>query len=117
MNRARLYSAFKATERPTAVKFADGREAALPDLTPAMQPSRLGDVATYMLVGSGGLFLGGEVGLLTGSYRARQFVNREPDSRQRIERAFRGFQADALRMQASQLEQGNSTNKWTGGIF
>ena len=32
--RQAMYRAFKATERPTHVKFANGKEEAIPDLTP-----------------------------------------------------------------------------------
>lgn len=34
----------------------------LPDLTPMLKPSTLGDVATYFFASLGGLFLGGELG-------------------------------------------------------
>lgn len=70
-----------------------------------MKPSTLGDVATYCLLGGGGIFLGGETGLLTGTFRARQQIGSDRDGRDRIQRAFRRFQADALRRQATLLEQ------------
>lgn len=84
-----MFNAFKAREQPTAVRFAGGREEPIPDLTPVLKPSTLGDVATYMLLGAGGLFFGGELGLLTGTFRARSTIGRDRDSRQRIETAFR----------------------------
>lgn len=34
----------------------------IPDLTPLLKPSTLGDVATYFFASAGGLFLGGELG-------------------------------------------------------
>jgi len=46
-NRKAFYQAFRATEKPTHVKFADGREEAIPDVTPLLQPTPLGDVFTY----------------------------------------------------------------------
>lgn len=90
-NRAAVFRAFKASEKPTAVKFANGREEAIPDVTPMMKPSTLGDIATYTLLGAGGLFFGGETGLLTGSFRARQQINADRASRERIETAFRRY--------------------------
>ena len=46
-NRNKMFQAFKASERPTAVKFANGREEAIPDLTNVMKPTPLGDIAAY----------------------------------------------------------------------
>ena len=100
-----MFNTFKARQQPTAVKFAGGREEPLPDLTPIMKPSTLGDIATYTFLGAGGLFFGGETGLLTGSFRARQQIGADRESRERIEKAFRSFQADALRKQADQLDR------------
>ncbi len=90
-NRTAMFNTFKATERPTAVRFAGGREEPLPDLTNVMKPSALGDVATYTFLGLGGLFFGGETGLLTGTFRARQQIGGDRGSRERIETAFRRY--------------------------
>lgn len=103
-NRTAMFNAFKAREKPTAVKFAGGREEPIPDITPLMKPSTFGDVATYTLLGAGGLFFGGETGLLTGSFRARRQIGVDSESRERIEKAFKRFQADALRKQADELD-------------
>ena len=103
-NRSAMFKAFRTAEQPTALKFASGKETPLPDMTAALKPSTLGDVATYMLLGGGGVFFGGETGLLTGSFRARQQIGSDRDGRDRIQRAFRRFQADALRQQAQLLE-------------
>ena len=100
-----MFNAFKAREQPTAVKFASGKEEAVPDLTPIMKPSTLGDVATYTLLGAGGLFFGGETGLLTGTFRARSSIGADRESRERIETAFRRFRADVLRKQADALDR------------
>jgi hypothetical protein len=110
-----MFNAFKASEQPTAVKFASGREEAIPDLTPMLRPSTLGDVATYSLLGAGGLFFGGETGLLTGSFRARSQIGADRESRDRIQTAFRKFQADALRTQANLLDSGSreGDSAWT----
>ncbi|KAK4508132.1 hypothetical protein PRZ48_001870 [Zasmidium cellare] len=102
--RQRMFRAFKTAEKPQAVRFADGREETLPDLTPLLKPSTIGDIATYSLLGAGGIFFGGETGLLTGSFRARQQIAADRESRERIQNAFKRFQADALRQQAKALE-------------
>lgn len=110
--RTAMFKAFKTKEQPTALKFASGKETPLPDLTATLKPSTLGDVATYILLGGGGLFLGGETGLLTGTFRARQKIASDRDGRDRIQKAFRSFQADALRKQAQMLE-----SEGKGSIF
>ncbi|EGP87810.1 uncharacterized protein MYCGRDRAFT_108951 [Zymoseptoria tritici IPO323] len=104
-SRAALFRAFKSVEKPHSVRFADGREEVLPDMTSLMRPSKVGDVATFALLGMGGLFLGGEVGLLTGSFRARQGIGKDREGRDRIAGAFKKFRADALRKQAEDLER------------
>ncbi|KAM0722786.1 hypothetical protein Q7P37_002228 [Cladosporium fusiforme] len=104
-NRSAMFKAFRTAEKPTALRFASGKEQPLPDLTNAMKPSALGEIATYCLLGGGGIFFGGETGLLTGTFRARQQIGSDRDGRDRIQRAFRRFQADALRRQAQLLEQ------------
>jgi hypothetical protein len=105
-NRLAMYNAIRAAERPTHVRFADGREQSIPDITPLMQPSTLGDIATYTFFGLGGLFLGGETGLLTGSISARRTISQDPGVQARIEKAFRSFRADVLRKQIEELEGG-----------
>ncbi|CZT15524.1 uncharacterized protein RCC_01381 [Ramularia collo-cygni] len=103
--RRQMFQAFRTVEKPQAVRFADGREEALPDLSGLLRPSKLGDFATYTLLGLGGVFLGGETGLLTGSFRARQQIAVDRESRERIQHAFQRFQADALRKQADALDK------------
>ena len=71
-----------------------------------MKPKALGDVATYFFFSAGGLFLGGETGLLTGSASASRTITRDLDSRARIEAAFRKFRADVLRKEADDLDGG-----------
>ncbi|KAL8840982.1 MAG: hypothetical protein Q9176_003554 [Flavoplaca citrina] len=102
--RMQMFNALRATEKPTHVKFADGREEALPDMTPYVRPSTLGDVAAYTFFGFGGLFVGGETGVLTGSASAGRTITRDPESRERIETAFRRFRADVLRKEADSLD-------------
>lgn len=101
-----MFRTFRATAQPTSVKFAGGREEPIPDLTPLMKPSRLGDFATYTFLGLGGVFFGGEGGLLTGSLMARSRLGRDREARERIQGAFRRFQADALRAEADLLDRG-----------
>ena len=72
-----------------------------------MKPSTVGDVFAYLLFGSGGLFLGGETGLLTGTSSARRTIVRDPESRERIEKAFSKFRAEILRKEADSLDGGS----------
>ena len=76
------------------------------DLNRVLKPTTLGDVATYFFFGTGGLFLGGETGLLTGSASASRTISRDPESKARIEAAFRKFRADVLRKEADDLDGG-----------
>jgi hypothetical protein len=74
-----------------------------------LKPTTLGDFATYFFFGGGGLFFGGELGLLSGSTFAARTITGDPGRRARIETAFRKFKADALRRQADQLDGGKGT--------
>ncbi|KAL8959517.1 MAG: hypothetical protein Q9193_003638 [Seirophora villosa] len=112
--RVQMFNAFRANERPTHVKFADGREEALPDITPFMRPSTLGDVAAYTFFGFGGLFLGGETGLMTGGAFAGRRITSDPESRERIETAFRRFKADVLRQEADDLDKKKNVAEYLG---
>ncbi len=44
--------------------------------------------------------------MLTGTLSANRTIASDPESRKRIENAFRRFRADVLRRQAEQLEKG-----------
>lgn len=109
-NRKAMYQSFYAAEKPTHVKFAGGREEAIPDITHLLKPTPLGDIMTYTFFGLGGLFLGGETGLLTGSLSAKRSINRNPGSRERIEKAFRSFRMDVLKKQIKEMEAGKTKN-------
>lgn len=87
------------------MQFADGRTEALPDLTPMLKPSLAGDLAAYFFFSAGGLFIGGESGLLVGSYSAQKTILRDEESKKRIEKAFRGFKADVLKKELAELEK------------
>ncbi|KAL2001065.1 hypothetical protein VTN02DRAFT_2255 [Thermoascus thermophilus] len=104
-----MFEAFKAREKPVAVQFQDGRTAPVPDITPLIQPTTAGDVATYLLFAAGGLFVGGETGLLTGSWAANRTITRDPETKGRIETAFRRFRADVLRREVARLETGGES--------
>lgn len=73
-----------------------------------MRPTRWGDYATYFFFGLGGLFLGGETGLLAGSWSATNLVTRDPARSERIEKAYRSFRVDCLRKEIDRLESGHS---------
>ena len=78
---------------------------AIPDVTPFLRPTTLGDIATYSFFGLSGLILGGETGSLTGAASAGRTLSQDLESRKRIETAFRRFRADLLRKQADALDE------------
>jgi len=103
--RTDYFKAFRAMDKPTHVQFANGRTEALPDLTPMLKPSPLGDAAAYFFFGAGGLFVGGETGLLLGSYSAKRAITSDPERKARIETAYKRFRADILRRELALLEK------------
>ena len=105
-NRAAMYQSFRAADKPTHIKFANGREEQLPDIEPLLRPSRFGDVVTYLFFGTGGMFLGGELGLLTGSASAKRSITKDPEMKTRIEKAYRSFRVDVLKREIDELERG-----------
>lgn len=106
-NRAKMFQAFRASEKPTHIMFADGRQEAIPDITPLLKPTTLGDFATYSFFAAGGLFFGGELGLLIGGGLAKRSITQDPEAKKRIEAAFKSFRADVMRKQIQELESGN----------
>ncbi|KAL8798682.1 MAG: hypothetical protein Q9182_006468 [Xanthomendoza sp. 2 TL-2023] len=112
--RMQMFNAFRAHEKPTHVKFADGREEAIPNVTPLMRPTTLGDIAAYTFFGFGGLILGGEAGVFTGSTSAGRILSRDTGSRERIETAFRRFRADVLRKEADALDKKKDVTELLG---
>ncbi|KAJ6178213.1 hypothetical protein N7519_008674 [Penicillium mononematosum] len=106
--RKAFFSAIRAQERPTKVIFEDGRTESIPDLTPLLKPTTLGDIATYFFATAGGLFLGGELGFAGGVAKGTRSISADPESKKRIETAFRRFRADVLRKQADALDMGNN---------
>ena len=86
----------------------------IPDIAPLLKPSTLGDIATYSFFAAGGLFLGGETGLLTGSSSASRAISKDPESRARIESAFAKFRADVLRKEADDLDGGKGVSSLLG---
>ncbi|KAH7391594.1 hypothetical protein BKA64DRAFT_678005 [Cadophora sp. MPI-SDFR-AT-0126] len=109
-SRIAYFKAFRATEKPTHVVFPGGRTEPVPDITPLLRPHPLADVATYMLFSAGGLFIGGELGLLTGSIAARRTIEKNPETKARIEKAFRLYKADVLKREVSKLEGDSSSD-------
>ena len=75
-------------------------------MTPLLRPRTFGDITTYTFFSLGGLLLGGETGQLTGSASAARTMSSDPDSRKRIETAFRKFKAEVLRKEADELDGG-----------
>ncbi|OQE00199.1 hypothetical protein PENVUL_c056G06494 [Penicillium vulpinum] len=105
-SRKAFFSAIRAQERPTKVIFEDGRSESIPDLTPLLKPTTLGDIATYFFASAGGLLLGGELGFAGGVATGTRTITKDPESKKRIETAFRKFRADVLRKQADALDKG-----------
>jgi hypothetical protein len=77
----------------------------IPDLTPLLRPTRLGDVATYFFLSLGGLFIGGETGAISGSVFAGRAISKDPESRVRIMTAYKRLRADILRKEADMLDR------------
>lgn len=50
------------------------------------------------------MFLGGELGFLSGSASAGRTISANPESQKRIEEAFRNFQIDVLKREIDMLE-------------
>eukprot|EP01113_Clastostelium_recurvatum_P007130 TRINITY_DN132_c0_g1_i2.p1 TRINITY_DN132_c0_g1~~TRINITY_DN132_c0_g1_i2.p1 ORF type:complete len:181 (+),score=38.35 TRINITY_DN132_c0_g1_i2:91-633(+) len=104
--RTRMFQTFRAAEKPTHVQFEGGRTEAIPDVTPLLRPSLIGDVAAFSFFGLGGAFLFGELGLLGGSALAKRDLTKDAETKRRIENAFKNFRVDALRKQADMIEKG-----------
>ncbi|OJD14579.1 hypothetical protein AJ78_05097 [Emergomyces pasteurianus Ep9510] len=112
-----MFNAFRVAEKPTHVQFASGRQEPVPDLSPLLRPTTMGDIAMFGLFSAGGLFVGGETGLITGVYSARRTIGRDPESKARIERAFAKLRAEILRRQADRLDGGKSVTEKVAEIF
>jgi hypothetical protein len=78
-----------------------------------MKPTPLGDIMTYTFFAMGGVFVGGEAGLLSGTWSARRAIEGDVEAKGRIERAWRGFRADVLRRQVEELESGREKSIWS----
>ncbi|KAF1960273.1 hypothetical protein CC80DRAFT_289885 [Byssothecium circinans] len=102
--RVAYFNAFRAMEKPVEVKFANGRTEPIPDITAQIAPSKWADAATYFFFSLGGLFLGGELGFLGGTASASRTIYRDPESRARIEKAFKNYRIDVMKDEIKQLE-------------
>ena len=76
----------------------------IPDLSAQLAPSKWGDAATYFFFSLGGLFLGGEAGFLSGTASATRAITKNPEAKQRIERAFKNYRIDAMKQEIQALE-------------
>lgn len=85
-----------------------GTSVDVPDVTDKVVPSAVGDFAAYFFLGLGGLFLGGETGLLSGTTMAWRRVRADEERRRRVENAYRAFKVDLLRKEADALEKGSA---------
>lgn len=75
--------------------------------------SRFNQILSGIFFSAAGFFVGGELGMLTGAAAASSTVSRDPESKARIETAFRKFRIDMLRKETDYLENGSplSTRK------
>ncbi|KAG9200097.1 hypothetical protein G6514_007574 [Epicoccum nigrum] len=90
--RVAYFKAFRAMEKPVELRFADGRT------------GEWGDAATYFFFSVAGLFLGGELGLITGTASATSTITRDPAAKDRIEKAFKNYRVDVLKREIKTLE-------------
>lgn len=120
--RLAYFNAFRAMEKPVEIKFADGRTRMsshailekrhvtyklaepIPDISNKLAPSKWGDAATYFFFSLGGLFLGGELGFLTGTASASRTITKDPEARERIEKAFKNYRIDVMKQEIRELE-------------
>ncbi|EWG51746.1 hypothetical protein FVEG_10636 [Fusarium verticillioides 7600] len=102
--RLTYFNAFRAMEKPVEVRFADGRTEPIPDITAHLTPSKWGDAATYFFFSVGGLFIGGEAGLLSGTASASRTITKNPEARERIEKAWNNYRIDAMKQEIRKLE-------------
>lgn len=96
------------TSHPARVPPSNACTEAILDITLLIEPSALGDVATYFFFGAGGLFVGRGTGSLIGSGSTTRTVSSDPESRVRLDAAFRKFRADILRKEGDALDGGKS---------
>ncbi|KAI0399210.1 hypothetical protein F4802DRAFT_611055 [Xylaria palmicola] len=106
--RTDMFAAFRTADKPTHVLFENGRKEAIPDITPMMRPTKWGDAATYFFFGLGGTMVGGELGLLTGTWSASRGLSQDPARRERIEKAYRLLRIDVLQTEAARLQGGGT---------
>lgn len=81
---------------------------AIPDISPLIKPTPVGDIAAYTFFSIAGIFLGGEIGLWTGVTSARRMITNDPERKARVEKAFRGFRVDVLKKEIQTLETGEA---------
>ena len=80
----------------------------IPDVTEQLRPSKWADAATYFFFSLGGVFLGGELGLITGTASTSRTITKDPEAKDRIEKAFRNYRLDVMKKEIESLE-GKST--------
>lgn len=50
------------------------------------------------------MFLGGETGFLTGTASASRLIAKDPEARERIEKAFKNYRIDVMKHEIKELE-------------
>ena len=62
----------------------------------------------------GGLFFGGELGFLTGTASASRTITKDPEARERIEKAFKNYRIDVMKQEIQSLEGKSKLEKIFG---
>lgn len=84
----------------------------IPDITPYVRPTTFGDIITYTFFSGAGIFIGGQLGLLSGASSAIKTVDSDPEARKRILDGFRKFRIDVLRKEVEDLESFDESKGW-----
>lgn len=69
-------------------------------------PSTFFTIFSGFFFATAGVFIGGELGLLTGGLSAKSTIGKDESSKKRIDAAFRRLKADVMRKQADLIEKG-----------
>ncbi|KAF3942103.1 hypothetical protein ABW19_dt0204966 [Dactylella cylindrospora] len=91
--------------QPLAVKFPDGSEGSLPNISRALKPSILGGLGTYAGFAMGGTAAGVVTGSMAGGRAKSKIESEHPESARRIRACERKFMVEGLRTFVDILSQ------------
>ncbi|KAI9671814.1 MAG: hypothetical protein M1831_003342 [Alyxoria varia] len=105
-----FHSNLAASDKPARLIYESGREEAVhADLPRAVRPSSVGAAFSYGLAGFAGFTLFADLGGTIAMDFAKREVERDEGRKERIERAFRGWNADMLRKRADEMDKGEGS--------